>query len=71
MAQKKNTLRQKGTKSKENMFRSFMEIFFISVQQILQGVVPDGADKGVGVVGTSCVEVEGQAVNNFVDRRAA
>jgi hypothetical protein len=31
------------------MFRSFMEIFFISVQQIRQGVVPDGADKGVGV----------------------
>jgi hypothetical protein len=31
-----------------------MEIFFISVQQIQQGVVPDGADKGVGVGGTSC-----------------
>jgi hypothetical protein len=29
------------------MFRPFMEIFFISVQQIQQGVVPDGADKGV------------------------
>jgi hypothetical protein len=41
------------------------------VQQIRQGVVPDGADKGVGVGGTSCIEVEGQAVNNFVDRRDA
>jgi hypothetical protein len=39
------------------------------VQQIQQGVVPDGADKGVGVGGTSCIEVEGQAVNKFVDRR--
>jgi hypothetical protein len=28
------------------MFRPVMEIFFISVQQIQQGVVPDGADKG-------------------------
>jgi hypothetical protein len=28
---KEKTLQQKGTKSKENMFRSFMEIFFISV----------------------------------------
>jgi hypothetical protein len=53
------------------MFRPFMEIFFISVQQIQQGVVPDGADRGVGVGGTSCVEVEGQAVNKFVDRRDA
>jgi hypothetical protein len=26
MAQKKKTLQQKGTKSEENMFRSFMEI---------------------------------------------
>jgi hypothetical protein len=58
-------------RSKENMFRSFKEIFFISVQQIRQGVVPDGADKGVGVGGTSCIEVEGQAGNNFVDRRGA
>jgi hypothetical protein len=48
-----------------------MEIFFISVQQIQQGVVPDGADKGVGVGGTSCIDVEGQAVNKFVDRRDA
>jgi hypothetical protein len=53
------------------MFRSFMEIFFISVQHIRQGVVPDGADKGVGVGGTSCIEAGGQAVNNFVDRRDA
>jgi hypothetical protein len=45
---KEKTLQQKGTKSEENMVRPFMEIFFISVQQIQQGVVPDGADKGVG-----------------------
>jgi hypothetical protein len=48
-----------------------MEIFGITEQQIQQGVVPDGADKGVGVGRTSCIEVEGQVVNEFVDRRDA
>jgi hypothetical protein len=50
----RKTLQQKGTKSEENMFRPFMEIGFISEQQIQQGVVPDGADKGVGVGMLGC-----------------